>query len=47
MKAKTSSNLNQIRPLTRELPAFEHLKNQCIVWKNHHILLMEKMLSTL
>ena len=30
INARTSSNLNQIRLLTMELPAFEHLKNQCI-----------------
>ena len=29
IKALMSSNSNQIRPLTTELPALERLKNQC------------------
>ena len=31
LKAWLSSNLNQIRPLTTELPALEHLKSQCLM----------------
>ena len=31
-KAWMSSNSNQIRPLTTELPALERLKNQCIMF---------------
>ena len=31
IKALMSSNFNQIRPLTTELPALKRLKNQCIM----------------
>ena len=32
IKAWMSSNSNQIRPLTTELPALERLKNHCIMF---------------
>ena len=32
IKAWMSSSKNQILPLTTELPALEHLKNQCIMF---------------
>ena len=31
IRARMSLNFNQIRPLTRELPALERLNNQCIM----------------
>ena len=31
LKASMSSNFNQIRPLTTELPALEPLNNQCMI----------------
>ena len=40
-----SSNSNQIRPLTAELPALERLENQCIMFLKLRVFILEFFLS--